>query len=590
MAFQHGLSGINAASKQLDAIGNNVANSSTVGFKGSRAEFADMFAANFYGVAATQNGIGVNTTLIAQQFGQGNITTTGNQLDMAISGNGFFVMQNANGISYTRNGQFQIDREGYINNGGDYLMGWAVDDSTNPPTIQNGNLQPLRVDNSLLVPRPSDFGGLPINVQLNLDSRKNPIGTVPSYEFVAGSTTGTPFEQSGKVKLPDGNFVIVDPKGTPAPTLGALFDAAGVDTKFLYSGNMFAFGDKLFSPTGPTVESPKTLLPAGDNQGLITADPEFVNSEKIQIGTTPNRYLVFTNDGSASTYDANGNKETPQLAVTDNFIWKDGEATKVYSSAKGVELAGGAAEVSFNPNDPKTYTSTTSLTAYDSLGNPIQVSVFQKKLGDGRWEVFATAKHADGSTVDLGTGQVAKSPYTALGNIQFSTDGKLINTGALNAASYTPPGGGAALNLKFDLGGTTQFGTNFAVNQIVQPGYASAVVTNMVIDKTGIVSAKYSNGQNKVIGQVVLANFANQQGLQSIGNNRWIETYASGTPTRNDPGSTNVGLIQSQALEDSNVDLTGELVNMITAQRYYQANAQTIKVHDQVLQSLMQMR
>lgn len=159
MAFQHGLSGINAASKQLDAIGNNVANSSTVGFKGSRAEFADMFAANFYGVAATQNGIGVNTTLIAQQFGQGNITTTGNQLDLAISGNGFFVMQNANGISYTRNGQFQIDREGFINNNGDYLMGWQVDDRTTPPSVQNGNLGPLKIDNSLLEPRPSAYGG-----------------------------------------------------------------------------------------------------------------------------------------------------------------------------------------------------------------------------------------------------------------------------------------------------------------------------------------------------------------------------------------------------------------------------------------------
>ena len=160
----------------------------------------------------------------------------------------------------------------------------------------------------------------------------------------------------------------------------------------------------------------------------------------------------------------------------------------------------------------------------------------------------------------------------------------------LRALTYTPAGGGAPLALKFDFSGSTQFGTSFAVNELVQPGYASAVVSNLQIDKTGIVSARYSNGQTKVIGQVVLANFANQQGLQPIGNNRWMETYNSGNPTLNDPGSTNVGLIQSQALEDSNVDLTGELVNMITAQRYYQANAQTIKVHDQVLQSLMQMR
>lgn len=156
MGFQHGVGGINAASKQLDVIGNNVANSGTIGFKGSRAEFADMYAANFYGVAATQTGLGVRTETIAQQFSQGGITTTGNQMDMAISGNGFFVIKDTNGVSYSRNGQFKIDREGFIvNNGGSNLQGWAVDENTG--RVLEGTQTSMRVDNSLLEPRPTDF-------------------------------------------------------------------------------------------------------------------------------------------------------------------------------------------------------------------------------------------------------------------------------------------------------------------------------------------------------------------------------------------------------------------------------------------------
>ena len=524
MAFQHGLSGINAASKQLDAIGNNVANSSTVGFKGSRAEFADMFAANFYGVAATQNGIGVNTTLIAQQFGQGNITTTGNQLDLAISGNGFFVMQNANGISYTRNGQFQIDREGFINNNGDYLMGWQVDDRTTPPSVQNGNLGPLKIDNSLLEPRPSDYGGESMRFNINLDSRNNPVeyNALTEGASLTGVTTmpeppATPaFNAADKVKLPDGSYVL-----TSGANLGQKFNSDG-------------------SP----------INDAGGNPTFYDKKLGWLDAAGAVQQYTPNAANPTTTAGTIA-----------------------------------------AVSIAFNPSDPATYNSKTALTAYDSLGNPIQVAVYFKKTADGQWDVYATAKHTDGSVVDLGTGNAAASPYTALGTgLAFGPDGKLTNGGPIAAATYTPAGGGAPLALKFDFSGSTQFGTSFAVNELVQPGYASAVVSNLQIDKTGIVSARYSNGQTKVIGQVVLANFANQQGLQPIGNNRWMETYNSGNPTLNDPGSTNVGLIQSQALEDSNVDLTGELVNMITAQRYYQANAQTIKVHDQVLQSLMQMR
>lgn len=193
MGFQHGVGGINAAAKQLDVIGNNVANAGTIGFKSSRAEFADMYASNFYGVAATQTGLGVRTDTIAQQFGQGGITTTGNQMDMAISGNGFFVLKDVNGVSYSRNGQFKIDRQGFVvSNGGSNLQGWAVDPGTGK--ILEGSQTDLKVDNSLLAGRATDFPGTPpspVKFEMNFDSRQLPPSVSPFNPADPNSYTHT---------------------------------------------------------------------------------------------------------------------------------------------------------------------------------------------------------------------------------------------------------------------------------------------------------------------------------------------------------------------------------------------------------------
>ena len=143
MSFQQGLSGLAAASKQLDVIGNNVANASTVGFKRSRAEFADLYSASLYGVGSSQTGIGARTVQVSQQFNQGPVTPTANPLDLAVSGNGFFRVDNAGTVMYTRNGEFQLDRDGYFNNQGHKLTGYGVDASGN---VIPGPPQPLRVN------------------------------------------------------------------------------------------------------------------------------------------------------------------------------------------------------------------------------------------------------------------------------------------------------------------------------------------------------------------------------------------------------------------------------------------------------------
>jgi flagellar hook protein FlgE len=141
-----------------------------------------------------------------------------------------------------------------------------------------------------------------------------------------------------------------------------------------------------------------------------------------------------------------------------------------------------------------------------------------------------------------------------------------------------------------DLSKVTQFGNKFSIADLTQDGYASGDLTGISISNDGMVMASYSNGVTRAEAQVALANFRNPQGLQSVGGNNWMESYESGPSVLGKPGDGNFGALRSGALEESNVDLTAELVNMMTAQRAYQANAQTIKTQDQVMSTLVNLR
>jgi flagellar hook protein FlgE len=405
MGFQQGLSGLNAAAKSLDVIGNNVANASTVGFKQSQAQFADVYANSLAG-GGNQAGIGVRVATIAQQFAQGNITTTNNSLDMAVSGSGFFRMSSNGTISYSRNGQFQLDKTGYIvNSQGARLTGF----------------------------------------------------------------------------LPNAAGVIV-------PTAPA---------------------DILIS-TADLLPNPTTAVTAGLN----------LNATSVAPLTAP-----------------------------------------------------------FNPNNAATFNNSTSSTIYDSLGGSHVASLYFVKTGINTWDAYLT--------VDGVNTEPANARLTAM---NFNTNGTLAFPGAaVTSTAFTPPGA-AAQTLSIDFGDTSQFGTAFGVNSLSQNGFTSGHMTGFSTGADGMITGRYSNGQTRTLGQVVLANFSNAQGLQPLGGNQWAETASSGTPLVGTPGSASLGVLQTSAVEDSNVDLTAELVNMITAQRVYQANAQTIKTQDQVLQTIVNLR
>ncbi len=248
-----------------------------------------------------------------------------------------------------------------------------------------------------------------------------------------------------------------------------------------------------------------------------------------------------------------------------NFDAREAETDSSWSLVAGVPATAG-------------YNSSTTTTIYDSLGNDHTISMYFSKLdpatNPNEWNVRTIV---DGTLQDT----------TA---VTFNSDG------SFNSPSSIPitwnPGGGATAGQSFtiDLSSSTQYGSNFAVNSLSQDGYTAGQLLGVDVDDTGVVFARYSNGQSQVSAQVVLANFANKQGLKPVGDSSWVETFSSGSPVVSEPGTAGLGLVQSNALEDSNVDLTEQLVRMIEAQRNFQANAQTIQAEDTITQTIINLR
>ncbi|MBC7733583.1 MAG: flagellar hook protein FlgE [Bacteriovorax sp.] len=420
MGFQQGLSGLSASSKNLEVIGNNIANANTIGAKASRAEFGDMYAAALNGSRSAAVGIGVNVQAVVQQFSQGNISSTSNPLDLAINGNGFFEVSDGSQTLYTRNGQFEANKDGFITtNQGLKLVGYPADANG---VILPGAAVPLQLPTGGVAPKVTSKN----SIEMNLDSRK-PVTLA----------TGTP-------------------------------------------------------------------------------QIDFTNAK------------TFNDASSVTVYDAKGQ----DVALTYYFQKSATDTWNVYATANGTSVK------------------------VDTAGNPLPVTSISYPANGG-------------------------APTSPTGAVSISIPSTTNSTGGT-----TLPITGVAL----DVTQSTQYGTGFGVTAMVQDGFAAGQLSSLSIEKSGIVMATYSNGQSKPAGQIELAAFRNPQGLNPMGGNLWSRSMASGDPTVGVPESGNLGVLQAGALEESNTDLTGELVNMITAQRIYQANAQTIKTQDQVLQTLVNLR
>lgn len=435
MAFQQGLSGLGVASKALDVISSNVANSSTVGFKASGTVFADTYAAAMGGgVSNLQVGMGGNAIAVRQSFTQGATTATNNPLDMAIAGNGFFqVQRNNNSTAFTRNGQFDLDSNGYIVTPlGERLMGYQT---------------------------------------LNSDGTAAFIGATA-------------------------------PRALQIPPIGIGAKATGTDAvPVVFRGNL---------------NSADKAIP------LPTATPP----------------------GPA-----------------------------------------------FSTTDSATYNFTSSSAIYDSLGNQHAMTLYFRKIpadpaatppvAANTWQVYSEFRPLGGKPT-----LVPATPTT----MTFDSAGNWVSGGPIAIAALNPGSGANNLTFDINLNSFTQRNSGSAVFEITQNGTPPGELASVSVSSNGLVQGRYTNGETRDLGKVILATFRNPNGLASVGDNLWVETRDSGQPALAGPGDGLNGTIGSGRVEESNVDMSQELVQMIIQQRNYQANAQSIKTQDALLQTLINLR
>lgn len=253
------------------------------------------------------------------------------------------------------------------------------------------------------------------------------------------------------------------------------------------------------------------------------------------------------------------------------------------TSALGVQVNLPASDAAptvtpFDAANPASYSRSTSATVYDSLGATHTANLyFVKGAAANSWDLHVSV---DGAAAGAAT------------PVSFSDSGVMTTPtgGTLTVPAVTLGNGAAPLAMTLDLGRTTQYGSSFSVSKLSQDGYATGRLTALEVTNEGIVQGRYSNGQASAIGKVAVASFSNPQGLRKLGDTAFAESFTSGPALRGEAGSGNFGAVQSGALEASNVDLTAQLVNMITAQRNFQANAQMIQTSDQVTQTIINIR
>jgi len=325
---------------------------------------------------------------------------------------------------------------------------------------------------------------------------------------------------------------------------------------------------------------------------LASASGEISYSRNGQFTKDNNGFLVnaaglqLTGYGVSANGTINGGTPAPIQIPTSAMTPKP---TTTIAAAFNLDMRQTPpAKSPFNANDSETFNYSNALgPIYDSLGGPHELGAYFVKTAPNTWQVYGTA---DGATM---TSDGPPATPTVLGTYTFDSAGKLLSptSGAMTIPTMTFSNGSAPVNATVDLTGTTQFGNTNAINALKQDGYTSGQLTAFAINPDGTITGTYSNEQTQLLGQVVLSSFANPNGLEPMGENVWKETQASGAALTGTPGpGTKLGSLAAGALESSNVDLTAELVNLIVAQRSYQANAQTVKTQDQIMQTLMQIR
>ena len=536
-----GVSGIRNHQAMLDVIGNNIANVNSIGYKGSRVTFSDTFNQFVrYGTNPTdtsggtntfQIGLGMKLNSVDKNWNQGTFERTGIVTDLALQGDGLFVLERNGERFYSRAGAFIFDADGKLVNpqNGAVVQGKvATDEGAIPP---GNNLQDIKIDTNLRLPAVAttkiSWGG-------NLDSTA-PLTRSENYDQTGsinkGMATGDKVTESNTVYDEMGNsykFNVTYEKTATADTYNLTYELTDMD------GN----------PTSPAV-GPTTVTAVFDG-----TDPE---GKMLSLdGNNPPQKINISDSTLGINFDFDASSVTEK---TTNTLSSAVDGNRDATIIKG------------------------TVSVFDSLGNAHTLTMTYTKLDNNSWSWKADVPASSGSL----TGNS--------GSLAFNPDGSL-STVSPNppVVVFKPEGGASQTNIQLDFGskfdGVTQTSANSVISALNQNGSSAASLSNVSIDQLGNIVGVFTNGQSKKLAQILVANFPNRNGLVSVGENMYTISANTGDPLIGEPGEGSNTTIQSGALEQSNVDLSEEFTRMIVSQRGFQANARVITVSDTLLQEI----
>ncbi len=573
------VSGLNANQTYLGIIGNNIANSNTIGFKSSNPIFQNLVSQTLSGVSSSQEGLGTSVYSIQQQFGQGSMETTSNPLDMAVDGNGFFIVRSPNGSSYyTRNGQFSENAQGQIvdSTGQNIVQGYALNAQG---VSTSGTPQPISLTTSAIPPKATTTAVLTANLDSNISTQTAP--TTTTGNFMGGYLTSSASVGSSTVN------VTMTYNGATGNAPTSLLIGNGNGTDNLYTVDSYVSGGTTYTPatlpsgsavTSVTLSSPLTssvlentaisqnALGLTSVSGILAGSNVQINTNGTAASSTSDPYQFFNNVAS----------------VNSNSTVNLSNAMPILS---GGSFTAGGGVISGPAND---YYSTT-INTYDSLGDslPMTVTFAPSSSTPGDWNVYYKVN---------GTAAQRQALNSTTPDITFNSEGQItsgISQTLTDVPAYVDPapgtlpdGASEPLNVALNLNNVTQYAATSAATAFTQNGYSTGTLTSFTVDKSGRISGLFSNGQTKYLYQVALANFISPTGLVSEGNSLYAQSYSSGQPAVGVANSGDFGYVTDSALEQSNVNISSEFTNMIIAQNAYVANSKVLTTENSVLRAL----
>lgn len=600
MSFNIAVAGLHAAHKRMEVAGNNIANVGTTGFKSSRAEFAAVYSSSTLGGTRSAVGDGVQVANVSQNFAPGDVMSgQGRALDMRIHGKGFFVFSDNGAISYGRSGAFHTDAENFVvDSHGSRLQGYGVNDDGQ---VISGVRSDLKIESGNIAPKATGK----IEQFLNLDSTVASLANLTRFDASDARTwtrmstqtvqdAGVPAVAEVTGKGQNGQVVVITPAKAAVPPqdhqLAQYFvkvDDTNWTSYILVDGvNPLDLSSPLPLEVGLHVSAAGKLSMTGASAAVKVENDTELSLHSWRPAIQVNGQWTTSPAANAGPIklpltDATG----PMLDPADALMTRPVPA--------------------FDPADVTTYNRAFTYGVFDSLGNRHELTQYFVKDGNNSWKMHLLIDGHNPQDPESTDPLTASMLFNSNGSMQslVAGPGLIGSNGTLTLDGWVPaapiegskPGGRWASNgamgnqdgIVIDFSKLTQHRADTARSGLVVDGYSAGEASRLSIDKSGTISMGFTNGLHRKVGQVMLASFANEQGLHPISGTRWAESHESGVVNYGEPAAGTLGSVISHSLEGSNVKLTDELVALIQAQTAYQANSKTLSTEAELMQTLI---